>query len=98
MQIKICIDCGAVILSQNVTARRCPICAERFAERARKKYKNPPIDPLTGDVRQADAEGKSYGNWRKDKWLAEQKAKEEFNKMLEKNKERHEHEQQQKAT
>lgn len=57
MIIKTCVDCGAVILSNNVTARRCPVCAERFAERVRKKYKNPPADPLTADVRKADADG-----------------------------------------
>lgn len=75
MIIKTCVDCGAVILSNNVTARRCPVCAERFAERARKKYKNPPADPLTADVRKADAAGKSYGYWRLDELLKEQKAR-----------------------
>ena len=74
MIIKTCVDCGAVILSNNVTARRCPVCAERFAERVRKKYKNPPADPLTADVRKADAAGKSYGYWRLDELLKEQKA------------------------
>ena len=69
MIIKTCVDCGAVILSNNVTARRCPVCAERFAERVRKKYKNPPADPLTADVRKADAAGKSYGYWRLDELL-----------------------------
>lgn len=58
MIIKTCVDCGAVILSNNVTARRCPVCAERFAERVRKKYKNPPADPLTADVRKAVSGGK----------------------------------------
>lgn len=75
MIIKTCVDCGAVILSNNVTARRCPVCAERFAERVRKKYKNPPADPLTADVRKADAAGKSYGYWRLDELLKEQKAR-----------------------
>lgn len=78
MIIKTCVDCGAVILSNNVTARRCPVCAERFAERVRKKYKNPPADPLTADVRKADAAGKSYGYWRLDELLKEQKAREEL--------------------
>lgn len=96
--IKTCVDCGAVILSNNVTARRCPVCAERFAERVRKKYKNPPADPLTADVRKADAAGKSYGYWRLDKLLKEQKAREELDNLIERNRERRErkeHEQQQ---
>ena len=54
MIIKICVDCGAVILSNNVTARRCAICESRFIERTREKYKKPPVDPLTADVRKAD--------------------------------------------
>lgn len=90
MIIKTCVDCGAVILSNNVTARRCPVCAERFAERARKKYKNPPADPLTADVRKADAEGKSYGYWRLDELLKEQKAREELDNLIKRNKERRE--------
>lgn len=95
MIIKTCVDCGAVILSNNVTARRCPVCAERFAERVRKKYKNPPADPLTADVRKADAAGKSYGYWRLDELLKEQKAREELDNLIERNRERKEHEQQQ---
>lgn len=98
MIIKTCVDCGAVILSNNVTARRCPVCAERFAERVRKKYKNPPADPLTADVRKADAAGKSYGYWRLDELLKEQKAREELDNLIERNRERRErkeHEQQQ---
>lgn len=98
MIIKICVDCGAVILSNNVTARRCPVCAERFAERVRKKYKNPPADPLTADVRKADAAGKSYGYWRLDELLEEQKAREELDNLIERNRERRErkeHKQQQ---
>ena len=90
MIIKTCVDCGAVILSNNVTARRCPVCAERFAERARKKYKNPPADPLTADVRKADAAGKSYGYWRLDELLKEQKAREELDNLIERNRERRE--------
>ncbi len=86
MIIKTCVDCGAVILSNNVTARRCPVCAERFAERVRKKYKNPPADPLTADVRKADAAGKSYGYWRLDELLKEQKAREELDNLIERNK------------
>lgn len=85
MIIKTCVDCGAVILSNNVTARRCPVCAERFAERVRKKYKNPPADPLTADVRKADAAGKSYGYWRLDELLKEQKAREELDNLIERN-------------
>lgn len=96
MIIKTCVDCGAVILSNNVTARRCPVCAERFAERVRKKYKNPPADPLTADVRKADAAGKSYGYWRLDELLKEQKAREELDNLIERNRKRKEHEQQQK--
>jgi hypothetical protein len=84
-----------VILSNNVTARRCPVCAERFAERVRKKYKNPPADPLTADVRKADAAGKSYGYWRLDELLKEQKAREELDNLIERNRKRKEHEQQQ---
>lgn len=98
MIIKTCVDCGAMILSNNVTARRCPVCAERFAERVRKKYKNPPADPLTADVRKADAAGKSYGYWRLDELLKEQKAREELDNLIERNRERRErkeHEQQQ---
>lgn len=95
MIIKTCVDCGAVILSNNVTARRCPVCAERFAERVRKKYKNPPADPLTADVRKADAAGKSYGYWRLDELLKEQKAREELDNLIKRNRERKEHEQQQ---
>ena len=98
MIIKTCVDCGAVILSNNVTARRCPVCAERFAERVCKKYKNPPADPLTADVRKADAAGKSYGYWRLDELLKEQKAREELDNLIERNRERRErkeHEQQQ---
>lgn len=95
MIIKTCVDCGAVILSNNVTARRCPVCAERFAERVRKKYKNPPADPLTADVRKADAAGKSYGYWRLDELLKEQKAREELDNLIERNRKRKEHEQQQ---
>lgn len=90
MIIKTCVDCGAVILSNNVTARRCPVCAERFAERARKKYKNPPADPLTADVRKADAEGKSYWYWRLDELLKEQKTREELDNLIERNRERRE--------
>lgn len=90
MIIKTCVDCGAVILSNNVTARRCPVCAERFAERVRKKYKNPPADPLTADVRKADAAGKSYGYWRLDELLKEQKAREELDNLIERNRERRE--------
>ena len=85
MIIKTCVDCGAVILSNNVTARRCPVCAERFAERVRKKYKNPPADPLTADVRKADAAGKSYGYWRLDELLKEQKAREELDNLIGRN-------------
>lgn len=88
MIIKTCVDCGAVILSNNVTARRCPVCAERFAERVRKKYKNPPADPLTADVRKADAAGKSYGYWRLDELLKEQKAREELDNLIERNRKR----------
>lgn len=95
MIIKTCVDCGAMILSNNVTARRCPVCAERFAERVRKKYKNPPADPLTADVRKADAAGKSYGYWRLDELLKEQKAREELDNLIERNRKRKEHEQQQ---
>lgn len=95
MIIKTCVDCGAVILSNNVTARRCPVCAERFAERVRKKYKNPPADPLTADVRKADAARKSYGYWRLDELLKEQKAREELDNLIERNRKRKEHEQQQ---
>lgn len=95
MIIKICVDCGAVILSNNVTARRCAICAERFAERVRKKYKNPPIDPLTADVRKADAAGRTYGYWRIDEMLEEQKAREELESKLEKNRKRREKDEQQ---
>lgn len=91
MIIKTCVDCGAVILSNNVTARRCPVCAERFAERVRKKYKNPPADPLTADVRKADAAGKSYGYWRLDELLKEQKAREELDNLIERNRKRKEH-------
>ena len=96
MIIKTCVDCGAVILSNNVTARRCPVCAERFAERVRKKYKNPPADPLTADVRKADAAGKSYGYWRLDELLKEQKAREELDNLIERNRKRKEHERQMK--
>lgn len=95
MIIKICVDCGAVILSNNVTARRCAICESRFIERTREKYKKPPVDPLTADVRKADAAGKSYGYWRLDELLEEQKAREELDNLIERNRERKEHEQQQ---
>lgn len=91
MIIKICVDCGAVILSNNVTARRCAICESRFIERAREKYKKPPADPLTADVRKADAAGKSYGYWRLDELLEEQKAREELDNLIERNRERKEH-------
>lgn len=98
MIIKICVDCGAVILSNNVTARRCAICESRFIERTREKYKKPPADPLTADVRKADAAGKSYGYWRLDELLKEQKAREKLDNLIERNRERRErkeHEQQQ---
>lgn len=90
MIIKICVDCGAVILSNNVTARRCAICESRFIERTREKYKKPPADPLTADVRKADAAGKSYGYWRLDELLEEQKAREELDNLIERNRERKE--------
>lgn len=54
--------------------------------------------PLTADVRKADAAGKSYGYWRLDELLKEQKAREELDNLIERNRERRErkeHEQQQ---
>ncbi len=95
MIIKTCVDCGAVILSNNVTTRRCAICESRFIERTREKYKKPPADPLTADVRKADAAGKSYGYWSLDELLKEQMAREELDNLIERNRERKEHEQQQ---
>lgn len=42
-----------------------------------------------------DAAGKSYGYWRLDELLKEQKAREELDNLIERNRKRKEHEQQQ---
>ena len=52
-------------------------------------------EKLPADVRKADAAGKSYGYWRLDELLKEQKAREELDNLIERNRKRKEHEQQQ---
>ena len=47
------------------------------------------------DVRKADAAGKPYGYWRLDELLKEQKAREELDNLIERNRKRKEHERQQ---
>lgn len=46
--------------------------------------KRPEVDELTLDVREADAEGLSYGKWRVRQMLAKQKAKQKPKKSEEK--------------
>ena len=68
---------------------------------ARSIRTRPGAGPATDagcDVRKADAAGKSYGYWRLDELLKEQKAREELDNLIERNRERRErkeHEQQQ---
>lgn len=85
--IKVCVDCGTVFPAENFGAKRCCLCAAKHKTKpaAPKVYQKPPVDALTRDVREADAAGKSYGVWRKDEMLAEQKAREELEAKLARN-------------
>lgn len=85
--MKVCIDCGTVFPAENFGAKRCCLCAAKHKTKpaAPKVYPKPPVDALTRDVREADAAGKSYGVWRKDEMLAEQKAREELEAKLARN-------------
>lgn len=84
MAMKVCIDCGTVFPAENFGAKRCCLCAAKYKTKpaAPKMYPKPPVDALTRDVREADAAGKSYGVWRKDQMLAEQKAREKLEEEL----------------
>lgn len=84
MAMKVCIDCGTVFPAENFGAKRCCLCAAKHKTKtaAPKVYPKPPVDALTRDVREADATGKSYGVWRKDQMLAEQKAREKLKEEL----------------
>lgn len=98
MPMKICVDCGTVFPAENWGAKRCCLCAAKHGTKPTKpkRYPNQPVDALTADVRKADAAGKSYGNWRKDQLLAEQKAWEELEAKIEQNRQRRENEKGQK--
>lgn len=87
MPMKTCIDCGMVFPAENSSAKRCCLCVakHRAKETSVKVYPKPAVDALTRDVRLADAAGKSYGVWRKDQMLAEQKAREELEAALARN-------------
>lgn len=87
MPMKTCIDCGMVFPAENSSAKRCCLCVakHRSKEASVKVHPKPAVDALTRDVRLADAAGKSYGVWRKDQMLAEQKAREELEAALARN-------------
>lgn len=87
MPMKTCIDCGMVFPAENSSAKRCCLCVakHRAKEASVKVYPKPAVDALTRDVRLTDAAGKSYGVWRKDQMLAEQKAREELEAALARN-------------
>lgn len=84
MPMKVCVDCGTVFPADSIGAVRCCLCAARKRAKsvAKKAYPQPPVDELVRDVRLADAAGKSYGVWRKDQMLAEQKAREALEEEL----------------
>ena len=90
MPMKVCIDCGTVFQAENSNAKRCCLCAAKHGVKpaAPKVYPKPAVDALTRDTRLADAAGKSYGVWRKDQMLAEQKAREELEAKLARNEQR----------
>ena len=87
MPMKTCIDCGMVFPAENSSAKRCCLCVAQHRAKGAlvKVYPKPAVDALTRDVRLADAAGKSYGVWRKDQMLAEQKAREELEAALARN-------------
>ena len=90
MPMKVCVDCGTVFPAENFNAKRCCLCAAKHGVKPapKKTYPKPVVDALTRDVRLADAAGKSYGVWRKDQMLAEQKAREELEAKLARNEQR----------
>ena len=94
MPMKICVDCGTVFPAENWGAKRCCLCAAKYGTKpaTKKRYQNPPVDALTADVRRADAMGLSYGNMRKNELLAKQKAREELEAKIERNRQRREKE------
>lgn len=72
MKVRTCRECGRQFTGAN-NAVRCPECrAEKQRENALKHC----VDDLTLDVREADAAGVSYGQWRIRKLLEKQKARE----------------------
>jgi len=91
MPMRVCIDCGTVFPAENSNVKRCCLCVAKHGAKAAatKAYPKPAVDALTRDVRLADAAGKSYGVWRKDQMLAEQKAREELEATLARNEQRH---------
>lgn len=65
--LKRCLDCGEVFVSDTWNGKYCACCSARrsISTAARKKdCRKLKPDPLTLDVRQADAAGLSYGRWR----------------------------------
>lgn len=75
MKERICCDCGKKFYGAN-NAKRCPACRDK------KLYKSTAaeVDELTLDVREADAAGLSYGQWRARQLLARQEARKKTEK------------------
>lgn len=70
MKKRICCDCGKEFYGAS-NAKRCPACRE-----IREHRRLPPseVDDLMLDVREADAAGLSYGQWRAQKLMGKLKA------------------------
>lgn len=69
MTKRICRECGREFTGSK-NAMTCPACKEKH----RRRLPPSELDDLMLDVRQADAEGKSYGYWRVGLMLEKQKA------------------------
>ena len=70
MKKRICCDCGKEFYGAS-NAKRCPACRE-----IREHRRLPPseVDDLMLDVREVDAAGLSYGQWRAQKLMGKLKA------------------------
>lgn len=76
MKNRVCCDCGKTFYGAN-NAKRCPACRDR---RIYKERQPADVDELTLDVREADAAGLSYGQWRARQLLARQEARKKIEK------------------
>ncbi len=89
---KVCTSCKETFIAESPAIKLCPVCNAKSqttpAERAQKNCRIKP-DRLMLDVRQADAEGLSYGVWRAREDDKKRKAEEVIRRQIEERKKKH---------